>query len=188
MIGPLENKTPPKYSVEIKQKENGEWYLASIKINSDSDEELFDSLNLSIEGINRTLERLNSSRIQIATKASERIVPVAAEKSKLKERSPRKPPEEIILTPEEGRLYDTLRGLRDELAIRDNCPTYMVMPNATLKLMAKNKPETREEMLKISGIGEKRFEHYGKDFIKLIQDFKALSNPSGSEAGGRLEI
>lgn len=175
MIPQVESEKSPKYTVEVKQKETGEWYLASFKINSDSDEELFDSLNLAIEGVNRTLNRLNSNRIPAAPNANEKMAQKPAVQ-KPKEKAPKKPAEEIFLTPDEIKLYTALRDLRNELALRDNCPTYMVVPNSTVRLMAKNKPETREEMLKISGMGDKRFERYGNDFIEMIKKFKALGS------------
>ena len=96
MISQSEDKTLPKYSIEIKQKEDGEFYLASFKLNSDSDEDLFDSLNLCMEGINRTLGRLNSARVQTAPKAGETIAQKPASVQKPKEKTPKKPAEEIF--------------------------------------------------------------------------------------------
>jgi len=176
-----EDKKSPKYSIEIKQREDGEFYLASFKLNSDSDEELFDSLNLCMEGINRTLGRLNSARHSVpkpsVSVASQKAAPKVSEAAaqKPKEKAPKKPVEEIILTPEEIKLYTALRDLRNDLALRDNCPTYMVVPNSTIRMMAKNKPETKEDMLKISGMGEKRFERYGQDFVEMIKTYKTVT-------------
>jgi len=182
MTEPPEAEKSPKYSVEVKQRDNGEWYLASFKLNSDTDEELFDSLNLCVEGINRTLNRLNSNHAQAAPTAIEKPA------QKPKEKAPKKPAEEIFLTPDEIKLYTALRDLRNELALRDNCPTYMVVPNSAVRMMAKNKPETKEEMLKISGMGEKRFDRYGNDFIGVIKKFREVSAPEDFESVGGIDI
>ena len=47
----------------------------------------------------------------------------------------------------------------------------MIFHDSVLKYLAKLKPQTKEEMLKIEGVGEKRFEKYGELFLESIRDF-----------------
>jgi len=44
----------------------------------------------------------------------------------------------------------------------------MVFSDATLLEMANEKPQTKSEMLNVSGVGEVKWERYGEQFIKAI--------------------
>jgi ATP-dependent DNA helicase RecQ len=66
-------------------------------------------------------------------------------------------------------LFDTLRGLRQEIAQEQGVPAYIVFGDKTLKEMAAKRPQSKEEMLQIGGIGEVKFERYGEQFLILLQ-------------------
>jgi len=65
-------------------------------------------------------------------------------------------------------LFNRLRKLRYDLATRRNLAPYMVFSDATLRLMAQNRPKNEEEFLNISGVGKKKLEMYGKDFLSEL--------------------
>src|SRR5699024_5846423 len=65
-------------------------------------------------------------------------------------------------------LFSILRTLRKEMADRDNVPPYVLFSDMTLKECCRYFPETKEEMLDIKGIGEKKFETYGPPFLEKI--------------------
>ena len=66
-------------------------------------------------------------------------------------------------------LFETLRALRYEIAQEQNVPAYIVFGDKTLKEMAAKNPQSKEEMLKVGGIGEVKFERYGAQFLTLLQ-------------------
>ena len=58
-------------------------------------------------------------------------------------------------------LFDSLRKLRMKLAKKRGIPPYMVASDKALKGMCERLPHTKEEMLEVGGIGEKKYEQYG---------------------------
>ena len=67
-------------------------------------------------------------------------------------------------------LFDLLRAERLELARRDQLPPYIVFSDATLTEMAAYFPQSREDMLNISGVGDAKFDKYGAQFLAVIVD------------------
>ncbi|TGE34871.1 DNA helicase RecQ [Desulfosporosinus fructosivorans] len=72
---------------------------------------------------------------------------------------------------EEVGLFDRLRALRRELALRENLPPYMIFADSTLREMAQLCPTDHHSMLRISGVGERKLEKYGSAFIEEIRSF-----------------
>jgi len=68
-------------------------------------------------------------------------------------------------------LFEELRKLRHEIAQEEKLPAYIVFHDSVLKELARIKPKTKEEMLTIRGIRERRFEKYGKMFLEIINIF-----------------
>lgn len=68
-------------------------------------------------------------------------------------------------------LFDKLRELRYKIAQKRNLPTYTIFHNSTLKEMAVYFPQNKEELLNIKGVGEKKYENYGEDFINIIKNY-----------------
>jgi ATP-dependent DNA helicase RecQ len=71
----------------------------------------------------------------------------------------------------EDKVFEALRALRKEIAIRDNVPPYIVFSDKTLKEMASYLPTNKEQMLQINGVGEVKFERYGKEFLEVLSEF-----------------
>jgi len=65
-------------------------------------------------------------------------------------------------------LFEKLREVRAEIAKKNSIAAYMVFSDATLLEMANEKPQTKSEMLNVSGVGEVKWERYGEQFIKAI--------------------
>lgn len=70
---------------------------------------------------------------------------------------------------EEENLFTKLRNLRTEIAREEKVPPYIVFSDKTLTHMCLLKPKTKEEMLKVLGVGEFKFEKYGERFLACIQ-------------------
>ena len=87
----------------------------------------------------------------------------AAEKEKAKK----------AIKPERVRdeLFEVLRQLRKQLAQQRGLPPYRIFTDATLEQMAAAKPMTDEDMMNISGVGERKLQLYGSYFIDAIITF-----------------
>jgi ATP-dependent DNA helicase RecQ len=51
-------------------------------------------------------------------------------------------------------------------------PAYVIFHDKTLKEMAIERPATREALLGITGVGEKKADRYGDQFIETIRNWK----------------
>ena len=65
-------------------------------------------------------------------------------------------------------LWAALRRRRKELADEQNVPAYVIFGDATLKEMVRLRPGDRYEMARISGVGDRKLEKYGDDFLAVI--------------------
>lgn len=72
---------------------------------------------------------------------------------------------------EEISLFDRLRALRREIAIRENLPPYMIFADSTLREMAQVCPLNHRAMIRISGVGERKLEKFGDEFLEAIESF-----------------
>jgi ATP-dependent DNA helicase RecQ len=68
-------------------------------------------------------------------------------------------------------LFEELRVLRKRLADERGVPAYVVFSDATLREMAGLRPATDADLLAISGVGAKKLETYGADFLDVIRGF-----------------
>ena len=66
-------------------------------------------------------------------------------------------------------LFERLRALRREIAREENIPPYLVFSDRTLVDMCVKKPENREQMLKVSGVGEFKLVKYAERFLAQIR-------------------
>jgi len=66
-------------------------------------------------------------------------------------------------------LWEALRECRRRLADENNVPPYVIFHDATLNQMAADRPETPEEFLYISGVGQTKLERYGAVFLDVIR-------------------
>jgi len=65
-------------------------------------------------------------------------------------------------------IYETLRTLRTQIATANNIPPYIVFSDKTLKDLSVKLPQDKEAMLDVHGIGEVKFERYGKKFLEVL--------------------
>lgn len=68
-------------------------------------------------------------------------------------------------------LFDKLRELRMKIAKEESVPPYIVFTDKTLKEMAEKAPDSRKSMLKITGVGEVKYEKYGDRFVAEINEW-----------------
>lgn len=65
-------------------------------------------------------------------------------------------------------LFGKLKKLRMELARAEHVPPYMVFSDKTLTDMVLKMPKNKKEMLRVSGVGEVKYQKYGKRFLECI--------------------
>ncbi len=65
-------------------------------------------------------------------------------------------------------LFEELRVKRSELASEMGVPAYIIFGDKTLKHLANDKPHDKESMLKVNGVGMKKYEQFGEEFLDII--------------------
>jgi ATP-dependent DNA helicase RecQ len=82
-----------------------------------------------------------------------------------------------------GSLWDALREKRKAIAEAQDVPTYVIFHDATLMAMFEAKPKTLQAMQRISGIGARKLDLYGEQFLAVIKAYgdndDNLSDTSG---------
>jgi len=73
-------------------------------------------------------------------------------------------------------LFEHLRVLRKQIADEERVPPFVVFSDKTLRELCDKKPSQLEELRHVSGIGEVKFDKYGKRFFEALQAFLA-GNP-----------
>lgn len=106
--------------------------------------------------------------------------PEQAEKIILKlpkevEKAPAKKKEEkkkAVIDAKYPQLFEKLRQRRYEMAQKAHVPPYIIFSDKALKEMSTYLPTNQETMLAVNGVGNSKYEKYGEEFIKLIEEFK----------------
>ena len=89
---------------------------------------------------------------------------------------------------EDAPLFSALKAKRRALAEAARVPAYVIFPDRTLQEMAERRPQTLDEMARISGVGTKKLDSYGEAFLSVIAGDTAPMHPArralaGSNAG-----
>ncbi|MEX6627301.1 DNA helicase RecQ [Tenacibaculum salmonis] len=70
-----------------------------------------------------------------------------------------------------GSLFEALRKLRTRIAKEEDIPAYLVFSDATLRALENERPQTDSAFLAISGVGNRKLEVYGGEFMEEIKKF-----------------
>lgn len=76
----------------------------------------------------------------------------------------------------DNELFEILRRLRHEIAVGEKVPSYMVFGDSTLKELSSRMPVDKEQMLEVSGVGERKYDKYGQQFIEKIMNYLNSNN------------
>ena len=76
-----------------------------------------------------------------------------------------------IPTEYDRELFDILRKERLEIAREEQVPPYIIFSDVSLVEMASYFPQSPEDMIRISGVGDTKLERYGDRFIKMITEY-----------------
>ena len=75
-------------------------------------------------------------------------------------------------------LLQTLVLWRKDRAQREGVDLFRILSNRSLEEIARKLPQTKEELIQIPGIKQKKYAQYGRDIIKMVQDIHTEDVPS----------
>jgi len=91
-------------------------------------------------------------------------------KPRIRTPAKRKPPKAAVGAGKyDETLFEALRALRKSLADAQGVPPYIIFGDATLVEMARDLPASPAALLEITGVGQKKLERYGEEFLAVIQ-------------------
>jgi ATP-dependent DNA helicase RecQ len=77
---------------------------------------------------------------------------------------------EADLSRTEKEIFEKLRWWRVEKAREHNVPAYIIFHDATMREIAKAKPDTLDALRGVSGVGEKKLQTYGDEIVELVRE------------------
>lgn len=84
----------------------------------------------------------------------------------------------------QDQLFDRLKTIRKRLADAQNVPPYIIFNDNTLSEMVAKRPGNRQQLLEISGVGQRKMELYGDEFLKEIRNFVLEQTGEGTKIKG----
>jgi ATP-dependent DNA helicase RecQ len=78
-------------------------------------------------------------------------------------------------------LFEKLRSLRKSIADEMRVPSFVVFSDVSLQEMAYYVPLDLQSFKKISGVGEKKLDTFGEDFLKVIRSYAEENNLKSKE-------
>ncbi len=85
-------------------------------------------------------------------------------------------------------LFEQLRVLRKQLADEQNVPAYVVFTDTTLEDMARQRPTTPDALRNVSGVGERKLQLFGKQFLETITNYVRGKAEGGSKPKGSTQL
>lgn len=70
-------------------------------------------------------------------------------------------------------LFEYLRQVRKQIALREKVPPYLIFADTVLIDMASQKPSTMAEFSKVKGMGDSKVKKYGITFLKAIANYQS---------------
>jgi ATP-dependent DNA helicase RecQ len=85
-------------------------------------------------------------------------------------------------------LWDALRNKRRELADQQDVPPYVIFHDASLMAMMENRPSTLDQLSILPGVGKRKLERYGAQFLSVINEFRGTTTPTSDTATESVEL
>ena len=97
-------------------------------------------------------------------------------KPKVYDTNPKITPVEIKdpVKTDELTLKYSLIAYRNLAGNHKNTPCYRILSNSTINLIVEKRPQTKDELLNINGIGKKKLDEYGDDILKIVRGEKVM--------------
>ena len=90
--------------------------------------------------------------------------------------------------PKTNALFEKLRELRSAIAKEENIPAYLVFSDATLKEIERVRPLSEDDFLDISGVGKRKLEVYGDQFIEVVSTFMKEKREKASKKNNTYKV
>ncbi|MDD9743031.1 MULTISPECIES: DNA helicase RecQ [Marinovum] len=97
----------------------------------------------------------------------------------------RRPAVKAMVSEEDAPLLSALKAKRRALAEAASVPAYIIFNDRTLIEMAETKPSNLDQMARISGVGAKKLDSYGADFLAVITGAAEEMHPTRRKLAGR---
>ena len=90
-----------------------------------------------------------------------------------------------LVSEDDAPLLSALKARRRALAEAAQVPAYIIFNDKTLIEMAETRPASLDDMARISGIGTKKLDRFGQDFLQVIAGEAAHMHPQRRKLAGR---
>ncbi|MFY0682186.1 MAG: DNA helicase RecQ [Thalassovita sp.] len=97
----------------------------------------------------------------------------------------RRPAVKMLVSDEDAPLLSALKAKRRALAEAANVPAYVIFTDRSLIEMAEKRPADLDQMARISGVGAKKLERYGTDFLSVVVGESTEMHPQRRKLAGR---
>ncbi|MGB7271627.1 MAG: RQC domain-containing protein, partial [Albidovulum sp.] len=91
-----------------------------------------------------------------------------------------------LVSDENAPLLSALKAKRRALAETARVPAYVIFADRTLIEMAETRPQTLDDMARISGVGAKKLDSYGATFLAVITGAEERPHPARMKLAGRV--
>ena len=81
-----------------------------------------------------------------------------------------KPRDTSLSDPSNHRLWEALRKLRKRLADQQDVPAYVIFYDSVLMEMVQTRPQSMQELKRLSGMGQRKLESYGEAFLAVLRE------------------
>lgn len=89
---------------------------------------------------------------------------------------------------QKGELFEQLRTLRKQIAAELEVPAYVVFNDATLEDMSAKRPTIKDDLLNVSGVGQRKAEQFGDRFINEIINYIKTKTEQGEKVQGATHL
>jgi ATP-dependent DNA helicase RecQ len=83
--------------------------------------------------------------------------------------------DEIVLDADGQALFESLRAMRLALAQEHGVPAYVIAHDRSLRELARQRPLTQQDLMRVPGIGAAKAEKFGEAFLRVIDSSIAQS-------------
>lgn len=88
----------------------------------------------------------------------------------------------LSTAPVEENLLHSLKTLRTKIAKEKKLPPYLIFSDKSLQDMCHLQPRNGEDFLMVHGVGQKKWENYGTDFLQVISQWSSSEKRAITQA------
>ena len=92
--------------------------------------------------------------------------------------------DEIVLDADGQALFEALRAARLGLAQEHGVPAYVIAHDRSLRELARQRPLTQQDLMRVPGFGAAKAEKYGEAFLRVIDASIVQAQRRGARAAG----